>query len=400
MAINPLTQYPGKIAAASGDYPYGQAQNITTPSDGTGTPWEAALVNDLFGLQQALLKSAAIVPSGTPEKVGASEYLQAIVELASGRAYHYDESGVANAYVLDVRTDQQGPSNLYDGLRIKFKPGFNNTGASTVNPDGLGVISLRDQNGSVLDANMVVAGEWVTADLNIITGFFEIQSAVAAIVKQLGIWQFKNGLKGLSGKWLLSTDGTDITPNRDFVLYNNVSNGISLQFCDLVTGAGSSDGFQIQINSSQQVRIHNYENTDMLFSVNNLQEMFLDAINRGLVLGAGTGNGEGTVTTTNGAFENTIRQTTFSGRINSSGVAAVLPPGWTSIRLSTGDFQITHNLGLASINDLNISANVYGATAFFATIFAITTNTFRIATSDTSGTLTNLNSMFVAHLAK
>ncbi len=78
MAINPETQYPGKITPSTPDYPYGAARNITLPGDGTGTPWESALVNDLFGFQQALLGEGAIVPSGTPDKVGASQYLEAM----------------------------------------------------------------------------------------------------------------------------------------------------------------------------------------------------------------------------------------------------------------------------------------------------------------------------------
>lgn len=82
MAINPETQYPGKIAPSSAAYPYGQARNITVPGDGTGTPWEAAIVNDLLGWQQALLSAAGIVPSGSPDEVGASEYLAAMFATA------------------------------------------------------------------------------------------------------------------------------------------------------------------------------------------------------------------------------------------------------------------------------------------------------------------------------
>ncbi len=78
MAINPESQYPGKIAPATPQYPYGAARNITVPGDGTGTPWEAAIVNDLLGFQQALLSGAAVVPSGTPDEVGASQYLEAL----------------------------------------------------------------------------------------------------------------------------------------------------------------------------------------------------------------------------------------------------------------------------------------------------------------------------------
>lgn len=85
MAINPESQYPGKIAPATADYPYGQARNITVPGDGTGTPWEAALVNDLFGFQQAVLSEAAIVPSGTPEKATNSQYLRALLAIFGAR---------------------------------------------------------------------------------------------------------------------------------------------------------------------------------------------------------------------------------------------------------------------------------------------------------------------------
>lgn len=81
MAINPGNLYPGKTAAPDADYPYGRARNVSTPGDGTGTPWEAALVNDLFGFQQALLEGAGIVPSGTPERVGQSQYLQSLRRL-------------------------------------------------------------------------------------------------------------------------------------------------------------------------------------------------------------------------------------------------------------------------------------------------------------------------------
>lgn len=78
MAIIPETRYSGKIDPATSEYPYGSARNITVPGDGTGTPWEAALVNDLFGFQQALLSEASITPSGDPDEVGASQYLAAV----------------------------------------------------------------------------------------------------------------------------------------------------------------------------------------------------------------------------------------------------------------------------------------------------------------------------------
>ena len=85
MAIIPSAEYPGKIDTSDPvGYPQGKAQNITTPGDGTGTPWEKSIVNDFLGFQQALLAEAQATPTGTPDKVGASQYLDAI-PFASGK---------------------------------------------------------------------------------------------------------------------------------------------------------------------------------------------------------------------------------------------------------------------------------------------------------------------------
>jgi len=81
MAIVPETQYPGKITPANTAYPLGSARNITVPGDGTGTPWEQALVNDLFGFQQALLARAGITASGAPDSVTESQYLLSLQAL-------------------------------------------------------------------------------------------------------------------------------------------------------------------------------------------------------------------------------------------------------------------------------------------------------------------------------
>ena len=82
MAINLETQYPGKVSPSSADYPYGSARNITLPGDGTGTPWEAAIVNDNVGFQQSLLDVSGQAPSATPEKVGSSQYLKGVSAVA------------------------------------------------------------------------------------------------------------------------------------------------------------------------------------------------------------------------------------------------------------------------------------------------------------------------------
>ena len=140
MSKNLGVAYPGQVVVDT-DYPYGGAQDVAVPGDNTGTPWQKELINDILGLQQALLVAAGITPSNIADKVAASQYLQCLIELASGRAYTYDETGAANAYVLAARTNQQLPASLFAGLTVVFTPGNSNTAASTLQ---LGALAVKD----------------------------------------------------------------------------------------------------------------------------------------------------------------------------------------------------------------------------------------------------------------
>ena len=143
MAINPSVKYSGKITAPSVDYPYGKARNITTPGDGTGTPWEQDLLNDIFGFQQALLDDASEVPSGVPEKVGASQYLKTLFkrsglvredytdlratksnELSNKTQCFVTDNGTGGAFVLDktdVLTVDDGGITIVDSDGGRWK---------------------------------------------------------------------------------------------------------------------------------------------------------------------------------------------------------------------------------------------------------------------------------------
>jgi len=156
MAIKLDAQYPGRIQPADANYAYGSAKNETTPGAGDGTPYELARANDIFGFQQALLRAASIVPSGNAETQLVSEYMQAIVELASGRAYNYDDSGIANTYILDLRTGQQGTAGYFDNMKAGFTPTNSNTAGSTVNVNGLGIKNIF-HNGLALTGGELIA---------------------------------------------------------------------------------------------------------------------------------------------------------------------------------------------------------------------------------------------------
>jgi len=78
MALDLRITYGSQVSSGAAGYPYGKAKNVLVEGDGSGTPFEANLVNDWIGFLQALLVNAAITPSGAPDSTLASDYLAAI----------------------------------------------------------------------------------------------------------------------------------------------------------------------------------------------------------------------------------------------------------------------------------------------------------------------------------
>lgn len=153
MNLNTNVDFTGRITPPSAAYPYGSSQDETVSGANDGTPYIEIRANDVFGMQQSLLASAAIVPSGTADTALLSQYVQSIVEIAAGRAVTAVEGASAvNAYIVGVSPNQQAPNTLFDGLRVEFTPAVANTGTSTLNAFGLGVktIHLSGVNNAIL----------------------------------------------------------------------------------------------------------------------------------------------------------------------------------------------------------------------------------------------------------
>ena len=74
------------------------------------------------------------------------------------------DSGSANTYVV---TTNGGPtSNYADGNIVEFKAAATNTGASTINVNGIGVVSLTQSGGSALQSGTIIANTWYRAIYN------------------------------------------------------------------------------------------------------------------------------------------------------------------------------------------------------------------------------------------
>lgn len=156
MAINPSASFPGKIEAPSSEYPYGKARNVTSPGDGTGTPWVANLVNDIFGLFQSLLTEAAIVPSGDPDEVGASQLFNAMTAL-------FDQSAAGSTSAAGLLQMSDDPASTSTAL------------AATINA----VNAVR------LLATATIAG--TTSNWRMQIGRFKVQGGTTSISANTGL---------------------------------------------------------------------------------------------------------------------------------------------------------------------------------------------------------------------
>lgn len=88
------------------------------------------------------------------------------------------DTGVADAYVL---TFDANFTAYTDGIVIYWIPANTNTGASTLNVNGLGIVNITNQDGSVLTAGQLIAGQVITV-MYLGGAFLLISSGIAASV--------------------------------------------------------------------------------------------------------------------------------------------------------------------------------------------------------------------------
>lgn len=101
-------------------------------------------------IQNAIEETGQTLAGGDLNQLGKA------MALYAGASDWYTDSGAADAYVLTKVGTKQAPAVLVDGLFVRFRPGNANTGASTVNVNGLGAVAIRRETDAVLSANDLV----------------------------------------------------------------------------------------------------------------------------------------------------------------------------------------------------------------------------------------------------
>ena len=116
----------------------------------TGGNLSAAEWNELPSEIQNVITALGIVLSG-----GDLNQLGKAIAGYAGAGTFYTESGAADAYVAGVIGSKQGPAALnadHDGLLVRFRASNTNTGATTLNLNGLGAKAIVREDFSVLQA--------------------------------------------------------------------------------------------------------------------------------------------------------------------------------------------------------------------------------------------------------
>lgn len=124
-----------------------------TPLKNIGDSYEAVEFNRLVSqeLQNAVVSSGQALDEFDEFQLG-----QAIAVYA-GAGDFYTDSGIVNDYSLSPVNVQQAPPTYTNGLRARFVATNTNTSNTTVNLNGLGVKSIKE-NGIELVAGRIVTG--------------------------------------------------------------------------------------------------------------------------------------------------------------------------------------------------------------------------------------------------
>lgn len=103
----------------------------------------------------------------------------------------YVDTGSANAHILSPTGSTVSPESLEEGYHLAYRTNAANTGAVTINPDGLGPIPLTDINGNALTNGAISADQYIEARYdNSTVSFYAINDSASNVSQNIGIGDF------------------------------------------------------------------------------------------------------------------------------------------------------------------------------------------------------------------
>ncbi len=132
-----------------------QLPKIDGPASEGGTPQPADEMTSFF-------EEAINVIEETDQTLSGSDNNQIGKGIATyaGNGDFYIDSGTANTYVLAPVGTKQAPPAYKEGQRVRFRAANTNTGASTVNVNGVGTLNILLPDGEPLPADTISADQY------------------------------------------------------------------------------------------------------------------------------------------------------------------------------------------------------------------------------------------------
>lgn len=141
MSLKLNERYPGRFDNPSADYPLGSFKNRTAPGAKDGSYLEKDWANDKEGFFQSILNSAGIAPNGNVDKVGSSQFFDAMLCLDQNQAgVAFPAAGTATAVTL---TPSPPISGYSENQRFSVKFGVASGANPTINVSAKGAKNLK-----------------------------------------------------------------------------------------------------------------------------------------------------------------------------------------------------------------------------------------------------------------
>ena len=186
--------YSDYYNATDTGYPFGKAVDCSSPESIDGTPIKASLVNDVIGMMQAIFlggMGSSALPTGNPEKVGASDVWNAIqkkitdVNMAEAHTRAEAVTRLENQLSAETSARQQGQTELHTALSAHTDD-KNNPHAVTKAQVGLGNVpnvSTNDQTPTYSDA---VSLATLSSGEKLSIAFAKIKLAITNLINHIG----------------------------------------------------------------------------------------------------------------------------------------------------------------------------------------------------------------------
>jgi len=204
-----------------------------SPSD--ASPLTRALSATPNNIDAACAAAFALVPDETLMKQGKVTYA-------------VDSANLPNDYTITLAVS---PGSYEDGLLISCRPLVTNSGASTINVNGLGVKSIRNIDSTELSAGAIVAGSAFVIVYSTATGYFHLLTS-ALYQQASGSFATLNGAETLGNKTLDATCLQTVTginygtnASATIVLARRAAGIVTLNVQMGWSGAGSLTNFMV-----------------------------------------------------------------------------------------------------------------------------------------------------------